>query len=164
MSGDADFQNKHRTEWQEFLWDRFLNKIIQAKSKEQARKVLDKFFSAYEKELVAKRLAALALIREGKNYREIGRVLWLSPATISALKKNVLSGSSAYKSQRSHKTIGSVHSGSRVKALVKKSWLEELFGDIDLWELIKNPPRPSGTGIRAAIRDGDALEYRRKTK
>ena len=132
---EADFQKLHRTEWQSFLWDRFLEK-----SPESA----DSLFSKYEKGVVAKRLAALALIRKGVGSREIGRTLWMSQATISALKKSFFSNSGDYKSQRSLKA-------SKWKNSIPKppdnSWLDGLFKDIDILELLKNPPRPASLGV-----------------
>ncbi len=132
---EADFQKLHRTEWQSFLWDRFLEK-----SPESA----DLLFSKYEKGVVAKRLAALALIRTGVGSREIGRTLWMSQATISALRKSFFSNSGDYKSQRSLKA--SKRKNSSLKS-PDVSWLDRLFKDIDIWELLKNPPRPASLGV-----------------
>ena len=147
MKKIGEFKNKHRTEWQEFLWDQFLEGISKAKSKKKIKEMLDNTLSKHEKRLITQRIAALALFQEGKSYKEIGEILWLSSATISALKKNVFGNGGDYKSQRS---LGYHASWSRnTIPFEKKSWLDELFGNIDLWELIKNPPRPSGTGIKS---------------
>lgn len=144
MSKIEEFQKKHRTEWQGILWDKFLEKIAEAKTKKEIGLILDGFFSDYEKQNVTKRLAAIALIRKGKSYKEIGEILWLSPATISALKKNMIAGSGAYKSQRKFPRTKRVYSSVPIH---KKLWLD-LFEDIDLWKLIKNPPRPAGIGLK----------------
>lgn len=143
---DSDFQSKHRTEWQDFLWQRFLARFSRIKSSKEARRALDALFSDYEKNVITKRLAALALLREGRSSKEINELLWLSWSTISALKKSLFGNQRVYKSQRSFKKTKKENDFS-IKPQ-KHSWLEDLFGDIDLWELIKNPPRPPGTGIK----------------
>ncbi len=48
--------------------------------------LLNKILSQYEKNLIANRLAAISLIKQGKSYKEIGEELWLSPSTIRSLK------------------------------------------------------------------------------
>ncbi|MEK7192119.1 MAG: hypothetical protein AAB646_01215 [Patescibacteria group bacterium] len=131
---DRDFQNRHRTEWKDFLWDRFLEKFSGIKSKKQQRKAIDLLFSDYEKQLITKRLAALILLREGRGSKEI-----------SAIKKAFL-GPGPYKSQRSFKSMKK--ESDFTIAPKNLSWLDSLFNDIDLWEIIKNPPRPRGTGIK----------------
>ncbi len=144
---DENFLSKHRTEWHEFLWNNLLEKLTGAKTKSQTGKIINALLSEYEKSIITKRLAALALIRAGVGTREIMRTLWASPATISALKKNFFGNPSVYKSQRSFKTNKKTES-SRI--LIKKSWLDDFFGDLDfdVWELLKNPPRPTGMGIK----------------
>ncbi len=144
---NSDFRKKHRTEWHDFLWKRFLEQFHDTKSKQAINAIL----SNYEKRLITKRLATLVLIRDGVGVREIGRVLWLSRATISALKKSALGEPEAYKSSRSFKK----HLGNNGKNLTKnfKSvWFEDFSKDIDLWEIIKNPPRPVGMGLRRGIK------------
>lgn len=144
---DGDFQKKHRTEWQEFLWRRFLHRVSSLKSKKQSLKAIDALFSDYEKGLIARRLAALALIKDGVGTREISRILWLSTTTISNLKKNILGNNRTYKSRRHFNKMQKM--GSTTTHLpTHYSWLDDIF-DIDLWELIKNPPRPPGTGLKS---------------
>ncbi len=144
-SNYKDFQNKHRTEWKEFLWNILSEKLTETRTKDQTGKIINALFSEYEKSIITKRLAALALIRAGKGTREIMRVLWVSPATISALRKNFFGNPSVYKSQRSFKVTKKSESTG---ILIKKSWLEDIFKDIDIWELLKNPPRPKGMGLK----------------
>lgn len=144
---DSDFQRKHRTEWEEFLWDRFLDRVSDLKSKKQSRKVFDALFSDYERKIIVRRLAAMALIREGKGTREISRILWLSTSTVSNLKKNLLGNNEIYKSRRSSRIIRTKHNTNQP---MQHSWLDDLFS-VDLWELIKNPPRPSGTGLKKSM-------------
>ena len=49
--------------------------------------------------LISKRLATVALIKGGKSYREIGKILWISPGTVSAIKKSIYLPAN-YKSSR----------------------------------------------------------------
>lgn len=144
-SNYSDFQKWHRTEWKDFLWNQFLETIAGAKNKKAISETLDVLFSEYEKSIITKRLAALALIRTGVGSREIGRILWMSHPTISALRKTFFGNSRVYKSQRSFKTPKDI---KPAKPMIKKPWLSELFTDIDIMELLKNPPRPTGTGLK----------------
>ena len=144
---DKIFLSKHRTEWHEFLWNNLLEKLTVTKTKQQTGKIINALFSNYEKSVITKRLAALALIRAGVGTREIMRTLWVSPATISALKKNFFGNPSVYTSQRSFQANKKPEPS---KILIKKSWLDDIFKDVDfdIWELLTNPPRPTGMGIK----------------
>lgn len=144
---EKDFRKKHRMDWHDFLWERFLEKF----SNQKSRQAISSIFSDYEKHLITKRFATLFLIGSGVGTREIGRLLWSSRATISAIKKSYFSQKSAsYNSPRSFKKPAAANSKPLIKT--NKDWLKDFLGDIDLWELIKNPPRPSGMGIK-----GDGL-------
>lgn len=81
---------KSRKEWREFIWLEFLREVKKTKSEEQFKEILESVLSAKEKNLIINRLMAAALIKNGKTYREISELLWLSPNTISAIKKNLL--------------------------------------------------------------------------
>jgi Trp operon repressor len=153
MKQAKDFQKQHRTEWEEFLWEALIDKITNAQSGEQVKQVLNTLFSDSEKEKVVKRIAAQVLIRAGKGYKEIGEILWLSHATISAHRKNLLEKSQNYKSQRAFKT-GNRSDAAPIITTATKTWLDDFFdsfNEIDLWELLKNPPRPPGTGLKNHI-------------
>ena len=130
----GDFRNKHRTEWHDFLWSRFLEQFSDTKF----RKSINALFSDYEKRLITKRLAALALIQEGMGAREIGRLLWLSRSTIGALKTSFFKG--AYKSQRSLNRKR-VHANAKIE-IKQNFWFGDFLEDISFWEMIKNPPPP----------------------
>lgn len=130
--------------WSDLLWDKFLDKLSKAKSKKELRLMLEKLLAEGEKKMVARRLAVIALLRSGKSYQEIGEILWISPNTVSTIKKNILGNIENYKSYRKfYKGPTQWSSGVRVQ----KSFWENLFGDIDLWDLLTHPPRPHGLGI-----------------
>ncbi|MDP3052826.1 MAG: Trp family transcriptional regulator [bacterium] len=90
---------KSRKEWEDFLWSKFLENAERARSEKQLKNFLDNLLSANEKKLIIKRLTALAMIKAGKSYKEIEEILWISPSTISALKKSI-EKQSGYQSNR----------------------------------------------------------------
>lgn len=139
-----DFTNKHRTDWQDFLWNKFLEQFPGAQSKDAVNSI----FSVYEKRLITRRLAAIALLKEGRGSSEIGRILWLSRATISALKKSFFNRSGNYIGRTKSKKIDRRVKEVSTPPLSKRSWLDDLFGEVDIWEIIKNPPRPRGMGLK----------------
>ena len=90
---------KGLTRWELNIWSKFLVNIEKANSKKEIAKLLDNLLSSNEKILISKRLATVALIKGGKSYREIGKILWISPGTVSAIKKSI-SLPANYKSSR----------------------------------------------------------------
>ena len=85
-------------QWAQKLWAELILKIQQAESEKEINFLLERLFSEDEKSMVLKRLAVIALIRSGKSYREISEILWLSPNTISTIKKNLFGNNKNYKS------------------------------------------------------------------
>src|SRR3989338_9217386 len=77
-----------RKEWEEFLWDRVLDFILESKDKKDLKQKLESLFSKHERGLVLRRLTALLLLKEGLSYRKIGELLWVSSTTISTIKKS----------------------------------------------------------------------------
>lgn len=77
-----------RKQWEEACWE------VISKSK----KFLDIMTTPYERRNIVLRAAVLNCINSGKRYRQIGEELWLSPQTISSIKKSL--GESRYKSYR----------------------------------------------------------------
>jgi len=128
----------------EDLWNELINKITASNSKKEVKKILEGLVSDYEKKIILRRLGVLAFARSGKSYRETSEALWLSPNTISTIRKNILSNKNSYKSYRKFYGGPRMYSGA---TRIPKSFWEE-FLDVDLWDLIKNPPRPPGTGIK----------------
>jgi len=81
---------KSRKEWENYLIERFLEIIKKIDSPKEIAIFLNKLLSNEEKNIISRRLAAIALLKEGKTYKEISEILWISPATISAIKKSIL--------------------------------------------------------------------------
>lgn len=84
------FKFKSKKEWGESAWLNFLKDIKKTKSEKELKELLNILISAKEKNFITRRLMAVYLIKQGKSYREIGNILWISPTTISAIKRSVL--------------------------------------------------------------------------
>ncbi len=75
-----------RKEWETAYWDKIL------KSKDLLQLVI----TSHERHDLVMRAAAIDSLSSGKSYRQIGKELWLSPQTVSGIKKAV--SEKAYKS------------------------------------------------------------------
>ena len=135
---------KSADKWMEDLWEKLADKIAKTESPKEVRNILENLVSKDEKKMILRRLAILALVTAGKSYQEIGEILWTSSQTISTLKKNALSLIGNYQSYRNF------YGGPKKWNVIKteKTFLEKLFGDLDIMDLLKNPPRPRGIGLK----------------
>jgi len=79
---------KSRKEWENFLWNYLVERLSKSKSGQELSDDLNALISDYERSLLLKRITTALLLTEGKSYTEIGELLWISPSTISAIKKN----------------------------------------------------------------------------
>lgn len=91
-------QFKSRKEWEVFIWEKIVENLSQVKSRKELSNLLKNILTINEKRMIIKRSTAISLIRQGKSYRAISEILWISPGTISAIKKNLI-GSEGYKSK-----------------------------------------------------------------
>ncbi|MFH1161816.1 MAG: hypothetical protein V1696_00870 [Candidatus Jorgensenbacteria bacterium] len=66
-----------RTEWETACWRKLL----------QSKELLRLLVTSHERHNLVMRAAALDRLIAGKSYKQIGRELWLSPQTISGIKK-----------------------------------------------------------------------------
>lgn len=66
-----------RAEWEKACW----RKIMASKD------LLDTLIASSERHDLVMRAAAIDALASGKSYREIGKELWLSPQTISVIRK-----------------------------------------------------------------------------
>ncbi len=82
-------QFSSRKEWENHLWEEFIKILSKISSENQTLKFLNILLTKREKENLIKKLVVIALIRKGKNYKEISELLWLSPNTVSAVKKGL---------------------------------------------------------------------------
>ncbi len=132
------------------MWGAICCHLAAFKSTKTLEKALGKLLSVDEKQAIINRVAVLALVKSGKNYSEIGELLWVSPVTISIIKKNFWDKSSHYKSRRAFPAKEKKRGDKKETKIGKSSW-DELFNGIDLWDLITNPPRPVGIGLKKQI-------------
>lgn len=135
---------KSAEDWTEGLWLELIEKVGEAKDKNSVRRLIEHLLSNDEKKMVAKRIGVMALLREGKSYKEISEILWLSPNTISTIKKNMLDSKENYKSYRKFYKGPRKYSG---QIRIPKTFWGSLLGNVDLWDILMHPPRPSGIGI-----------------
>lgn len=110
-----------RKEWEEFLWRELLRQISRIKSTENLDGFLQCFISKHERNIMLKRLTALMMLKEGKSYREIGRLLWISPSTLSALRRSALLNPANYVTRRERE---------KSKQRMPKKRHENIFGEI----------------------------------
>ncbi len=121
--------------WEEKIWRGFLENVENANHKYKTEAFLDNILTKSEKRFISKRLAALSLIRAGKSYKEIGRILWISPCTISALKK-IVNETTNYQSNREYSVKKRNEKSERRRKIPPSTIL-------DYWA---NLPLPSKTG------------------
>lgn len=133
MNKISNFSSRKALE--KYLWLRFLASAEKSKSPKSFRSILEILLTSAEKKDVAKRLAALTLLKEGKSYKEISRILWISPATISALKKSLME-QSGYRSGRYYSEKSNKGKRKKMKGLPPLTIL-------DYW---LNLPWPKKTG------------------
>jgi len=80
---------KSRKEWENYAWKMITSGLANSVSSENIEQSLAILVTAYEKEQMIKRAAAVSFLKQGKSYREIGDLLWLSHPTISSIKKSI---------------------------------------------------------------------------
>ncbi len=125
---------KSKKEWEVLIWENFVSGLSE-KSKEEIKSILGSYLSRQEKKNVVYRLSAIDLLKEGKSYREIGQILWLSPQTISAIKKSSVGKMNDYKSYRSATRQKKVWSGLPQPQKPEKQYRRRGIGIMDAWDL-----------------------------
>lgn len=73
---------------EKIIWDKVLEEFSKVKSLKDIDVLFNNLLTANERENVARRLAILALTKQGVSYRLISQQLWVAPATISAIRKS----------------------------------------------------------------------------
>ncbi len=114
---------EHGKGWEEKIWQNFLENIESSGYKHKTAEFLDDILSPNEKKIIAKRLAALSLIESGKSYKEIGKILWISPSTISALRKTILEAKK-YRSSRYYSAMSRSDKGKKIPGLPPSTILD----------------------------------------
>ncbi|MEE8131774.1 MAG: Trp family transcriptional regulator [Candidatus Paceibacterota bacterium] len=80
---------KSRKEWEDFVWSKIIEDLKKLKSEKEIDGFLRNLLGSGERKMIIKRAVAISLIKQGKKYRDIGEILWISPSTISSIKKNI---------------------------------------------------------------------------
>jgi len=90
MKAIADMQNfKSRKEWEEYVWKKIVADLAEIDSSQRIDQFLNMLLTAHEKKQVINRASAISLLKQGKSYSQVGEILWLSPNTISAIRKSM---------------------------------------------------------------------------
>ncbi|TRZ64838.1 MAG: hypothetical protein D4Q79_00670 [Spirochaetia bacterium] len=122
-------------DWEIRAWLKFLENTKNVKSGKKLTEFFDNLLSENEKKIIIRRIVAISMIRAGKSYKEIGRILWISSKTISAIKKSVLNDYT-YKSGRYYSEKSDEEKRKRIKPLSPRTI-------VDYWA---NMPWPTKSG------------------
>lgn len=153
----SDIRFKSKKEWEAHIWTKLASRFSEAGSASKIERSLDMLLTAYEKRQIINRAAAISLLKQGMSYREIGRILWLSPTTISAIRKSVLSQTEYISRRARNKKSESIQkplTREEWKQLKFDSWLKSLFK-------IPNPPLKHPRLMRALGLDDKYLKKSR---
>ncbi|MFH1162338.1 MAG: Trp family transcriptional regulator [Candidatus Jorgensenbacteria bacterium] len=101
-------KRESRKEREAQAWKQFIEDLARTSLVKNIEQSLVALTTAHERAQIVKRVAALELLQQGKSYNEIGRILWLSPTTISALRKSARGGAGYVSSYRWAKTAPKV--------------------------------------------------------
>src|SRR3989344_4262956 len=80
---------KSRKEWGKYVWSVLIKEMAKSNSIKELEKILDVLLTSHEKQQMIRRASAVSFLKQGKSYREIGQILWLSPNTINAIRKSI---------------------------------------------------------------------------
>ncbi|OGY64070.1 MAG: hypothetical protein A3I89_02235 [Candidatus Harrisonbacteria bacterium RIFCSPLOWO2_02_FULL_41_11] len=80
---------KSRKEWETQVWSKLIEGFTEINSAQKMEKSLNLLLTSHEKTQMIKRASAISLLKQGKSYRQIGELLWLSPTTINAIRKSL---------------------------------------------------------------------------
>jgi len=121
---------KSRKEWERYIWSVLIKEITRANSIKEIEKIFDMLLTAHEKKQMIKRASAISFLKQGKSYRQIGEILWLSSNTINAIRKSLRTQEgyvSRYmrnkKPERKQKPL----SKEELDQLLFTQWVESLF-------------------------------------
>lgn len=127
---------------EKLIWDKVLEEFSKAKSTKEIDGLLNNLLTSQERENIARRLAVFSLIRKGQSYRKISEKLWVSPVTISVIKKTIF-GNRGYHSRSEFdrdRKIQKVISGN--DSTEPESMLSELLDYIEF--VIATIPQKNG--------------------
>ncbi len=91
-----------RKHWEAAVWQILLERLLTLPP-EDASLILHTLLSSSERKNVVYRALAASRLRSGISLREIGRELWLTRQTVSAIKKSLRDGEYKSSAARGHK-------------------------------------------------------------
>lgn len=127
---------RSREEWEQHIWKKIEEKLSGADSTGEVGDILNLLLTAHEKRQIIKRVSAISLLGQGKSYGEIGELLWLSPQTISAIRKSMRSGAGYVSGYGKHKKL------ERNKKKFSKEELDQLEFSWRVRAFFTLPPPP----------------------
>lgn len=126
---------KSRKEWEDYIWLKIINDLKELKSEKEIDGFLRNLLGFGERKMIIKRAVAISLIKQGKKYRDMGEILWISPSTISSIKKNI-KNRAGYQGRR--------NSGKIIQP--REKYLFE-----DWFNFLPSPPKMVGKGRWGSI-------------
>ena len=127
-----------RKEWEDYVWLVLIKEIVKSNSIKKLEKMLGMLLTGHEKKQMIKRASAISLLKQGKSYSEIGEVLWLSPTTISAIRKSLRTKEgyvTRYMRNKKPEKKQKPLSKEELDQLLFTQWIESLF-------ILPQPPIP----------------------
>ena len=110
------------------VWGQFFKAVKRADSSNELKDIMEALFSDAEKVMIEKRLAIVCLLKDGKSYKEVGRMIDVSSATISFVKQGF----------KRNKDFLPKHISYREK---EQDWLDFLKGDSSGFPRYRFTPR-----------------------
>jgi Trp operon repressor len=100
MSKNINIQNfNSRKEWEEYLWLEMIKNIKNTRDVKRVKNFLESILTESERQDIIKRFMTIMLIKNGMSYRNIGKILWVSPTTIRQAKINLENKYQKYRSR-----------------------------------------------------------------
>ena len=121
---------KSREEWGAHIWKKIVNGLSEVHSAQKIEKLLNMLLTMYEKKQIIKRASTISFLKQGKSYNEIGELLWLSPQTISAIRKSLRAQTgyiSNYTRNKKPEKKQKPLTKEELDQLLFTQWLESLF-------------------------------------
>jgi uncharacterized protein YerC len=92
-----------RQQWEAATWEILTERLVKVTNLAELKEILQFLLSPHERHTLTYRALAASRIQSHISYSEIGQELWLSPQTISALKKSLIEGEYKSSYARGHK-------------------------------------------------------------
>lgn len=137
MKGTSRFSKYYRDSGKR-AWNALVKRLVRARSAQEVERVLQSVVSASEKQIIVKRILVKGLLAGGATYKEVSELLWVSPMSISALRKSLISRDgyqTRYERAKTKKKFRKMERISRREIDEGKDILKEIFK-----ELLKGQP------------------------